>query len=369
LEKTGQCVIDSYCRCDGLVSASDLTLTFAAVKAIQFIGTQRSGSNLLRVMLHQHPQISAPHPPHILQVMMPFLPMYGNLNDIENFRQLIEDVCVLVERNPVNWNIEFDREDVFRRCENRSLPQVMKAVYEIKANSKKANHWCCKSMASIHYADQIEAAGIHPFYIFIFRDGRDVALSFRKAIVGEKHLYHLAEQWKKEQDLSYSLCRQIGADRCIEIRYEEFTLNPEATAREICSKLKIDYDASMMDYARSDESKETASSGVMWGNLTKPVMKDNTQKFLRELSKEDIAIFESQAGDTLQTLGYSLHSEVSQRRIFNSDEIKNFDQLNAALKKKAREAALNNDLEKRKSQDEFIGQLKKRYESFSLSVK
>jgi hypothetical protein len=46
---------------------------------IQFIGTQRSGSNLLRVMLNQLPEISAPHPPHILKTFFPLLPLYGNI--------------------------------------------------------------------------------------------------------------------------------------------------------------------------------------------------------------------------------------------------------------------------------------------------
>ena len=33
---------------------------------IFMIGTQRSGSNLLRLMVNQAPDIAAPHPPHIL---------------------------------------------------------------------------------------------------------------------------------------------------------------------------------------------------------------------------------------------------------------------------------------------------------------
>lgn len=33
---------------------------------IFMIGTQRSGSNLLRLMLYQLPCIAAPHSPHIL---------------------------------------------------------------------------------------------------------------------------------------------------------------------------------------------------------------------------------------------------------------------------------------------------------------
>lgn len=131
------------------------------MQAIQFIGTQRSGSNLLRVMLNQLPEINAPHPPHIIQTMMPLLPLYGDLQEQANFSKLVDDVCTLVELNPVNWNIRFNRDEVEQRCAAHNLPQVMKAVYELKAQQAGATMWCCKSMASIHYIDAIETSGIH----------------------------------------------------------------------------------------------------------------------------------------------------------------------------------------------------------------
>ena len=52
---------------------------------IFMIGTQRSGSNLLRLMLNELPRIAAPHPPHILQRLMPLVPNYGDLEQRENF--------------------------------------------------------------------------------------------------------------------------------------------------------------------------------------------------------------------------------------------------------------------------------------------
>ena len=54
------------------------------IQGIQMIGTQRSGSNLLRVMLDAVDQITAPHPPHILQRFIPLLDKYGDLNQPEH---------------------------------------------------------------------------------------------------------------------------------------------------------------------------------------------------------------------------------------------------------------------------------------------
>ncbi|MFM2019141.1 MAG: hypothetical protein RL007_2797 [Bacteroidota bacterium] len=332
------------------------------MKAIQFIGTQRSGSNLLRVMLNQHPRISSPHPPHILQVMMPFLPMYGDLAIESNFEMLIDDVCTLVERNPVNWDVQFDRDEVARRCSNRSLPQIMKAVYEIKATMKGADIWCCKSMASVFYMNEIVNADIHPSWLWLYRDGRDVACSFRKAVVGEKHIYFLAQQWKKEQELSLAQTRK-EPNASIVLRYEEFTPEPEVALRMICDKLQIEYDPEMLNYAESKESKITAASGEMWSNLVRPVMKNNTRKFESELSYDDILVFESVAGDLLKELNYDCITDSSEWRTFTPEEIKEFAVVNDKLKKEARDKAPE-DMTKRAAQDAFIQSLKKRFADY-----
>lgn len=335
-------------------------------KAIQFIGTQRSGSNLLRVMLNQHPEISSPHPPHILQVMMPLLPMYGDLQDETAFAKLIDDVCTLVEKNPVNWDTAFDRNAVRAMCENNSLPQIMQAVYAVKADAKQASWWCCKSMASVHFTDEIERAGIHPVYLFMYRDGRDVACSFRKAVVGEKHIYHLAKQWSLEQELSHALVTRLGSDRVISVRYEDFMADTESTLKRICASLGIAYTAEMLNYADADESKITASSGKMWSNLTKPLMRNNSQKYLKELSQEDLVIFESVAGNTLEKLGYQREIPVEKLQTFSDDQISAFQILNATWQREAKEMSAE-DMSKRKAQDDFIASLKKGYAEFTTN--
>lgn len=316
-------------------------------------------------MLHQLPEISAPHPPHILQTLFPFLPMYGDLNREENFRSLIDDACKLVEANPVHWGIQFDRNAVAKKCSGNNLPQIAKAIYEIKAESENAEFWCCKSMANIHLVDAIEEAGIHPFYIYLFRDGRDVALSFMKAIVGDKHVYQLAKQWKTEQDLSDALCQKLGPERSIQIRYEEFILDPEKTVMKICRRLGISYSSSVLEYNRSEESAETAGAGAMWGNLTKPVMKENTRKFLRELSADEIRIFETVAADTLTKLGYATEFVNESSPSFTEEETLNFSRLNAERKKEARLKAAPEDMLRRREQDQFIASLQTRFQSFS----
>ncbi len=77
---------------------------------IQIIGTQRSGSNLLRVILDQSNEIASPHPAHVLVTFVPLLDQYDDLDET-NYKILIDDVVSYVEANPVEWEgVSIDRD-------------------------------------------------------------------------------------------------------------------------------------------------------------------------------------------------------------------------------------------------------------------
>lgn len=330
------------------------------VKAIQIIGTQRSGSNLLRVILNQLSEVDAPHPPHILERFFPLLPKYGNLTVESNFDNLIEDVCKLVEFNPVPWEgFQLNRKVIKSNCQSNTLIEIFRVVYELKAQSSKATYWCCKSMVNIHFADKIEESGINPLYIYLYRDGRDVALSFSKAIVGEKHMFHIAKQWKEEQDLCIELKEKLGEERIFLISYEELLGDSEGVLKRLCDFLKVPYNNSMLSYYNSNESAVTADSGKMWENLSQPIIKDNFNKFLKELSEEQITIFENVAGSTLQKLNYERFFTENDFN-YPEDQIEKFNQENKLLKQIAASNLSEKDFDKRKGQSNLMKEINER---------
>ena len=117
------------------------------ISSIQIIGTQRSGSNLLRLILNQYDEISAPHPPHVLKTFASLLPHYKDLNDKGNFSLLASDVADFVNANPVPWNEnEIDANELISRARNNSLLSLYETLYIKKAEQDNSTIWCCKSM-------------------------------------------------------------------------------------------------------------------------------------------------------------------------------------------------------------------------------
>ncbi|MEN8249431.1 MAG: sulfotransferase [Bacteroidota bacterium] len=336
------------------------------ISSIQIIGTQRSGSNLLRLILNQYDEISAPHPPHVLKTFASLLPYYNDLKVEENFNLLANDITDFVNANPVPWNVnQIQAKELIRRSRNQSLLGLYETLYVIKAEQDNAVIWCCKSMFNEYYAREIEDEGIRPFYIYLYRDGRDVAASFKRAIIGHKHIYHIASKWLKDQERALLVKEYVGDARFCMIKYEELISNPEKVLKSLSTKLRLPYSPKLLDYYESSESQRTASSGEMWKNVAKPIISDNTGKYRTELSDDEILMFENIAGKMVVKLGYPLNYTQESQKTYNDREVVKFDKLNAQWQEEARKNASEHDLVVRSKQEEVLFNIKKR---FSITV-
>jgi hypothetical protein len=180
-----------------------------------------------------------------------------------------------------------------------------------------------------------------------------------KAIVGEKHVYFIAKQWREEQEAALRLMNTIENNRFAQVRYESLLANPEREIKKLCSFMGAEYDPSVLSFFKSDESINTAHSGEMWKNVEKPILKDNFNKFTKEMSVTDIQLFEQVAGETLLKLGYPLQFPVNNTP-FTRDQIEEFSALNEQRKKEIRGKIKPEDLAKRQKQDDLLRSIRNR---------
>ncbi|HJM57074.1 MAG TPA: sulfotransferase [Planctomycetota bacterium] len=322
------------------------------MQGVFIIGEQRSGSNLLRIMLAGG-GLAAPHPAHVLSRLSPILQSYGDLSRVPNWLQLVEDCCQLVERNPIPWSPlkEFDRGDIANRCRERSLVAIFGALMDTYAEANDATAWVCKSMGAVNFVDELDAYFDNPKYIYLYRDARDVTLSFTKAVVGEKHPYHIARRWAARQRSCIAERERLGADRVHSVSYEELTANPSWVLKDLCEFLEIPFTDEML---RGHESKDAVSAvkkSQLWENLDQPVLKTNSRKFLSGLDRESILIVESLAGDVLDQLGYDrVCGSEGESVTFSEEQVRRFTQENEAMKAERRAAMDPEDADRRRQQ-------------------
>lgn len=324
------------------------------MKRIQIIGTQRSGSNLLRVMLHQHRDICAPHPPHLLKTFYPLLGSYGNLSAGKNYRTLIHDMITWVKLNPVPWEAFNPTADQIETgCTSPSLIQAFKSIYDWEALAEGKTFWICKSMANYQFVENFERDQLIDKYIFLYRDGRDVALSFKDAIVGPKSAYNCALQWEQDQAACLEIAKKLG-EKVVLVCYEELIESPLQVLEELFEKIGLTMPSDVLDFPRSEESIHTAEAGEMWKNVARPVIPTNKRKYLTQMTDDEKKIYESIAGHVLYQLGYELHCWPEHTYpAFSVEQIAAFENEEKALRTAALQTAPRHDVDLRRGQHDF----------------
>lgn len=272
---------------------------------IFIIGTERSGTNLLRLMLNAHSAIAVPHPPHIMKFFGPLEGRYGNLQVDANFRRLIGDVCRMVDLHTYPWEISPDREQVFSQVVERNLLNVYFQIYDQYLSHSGKRRWACKSTFMIDHVAEILRYHPDARFIFMVRDPRDVAVSAKKSIFNHFHVFYSANRWQREQRTGLDWLAQLPGDRIMLLKYEELTAAPELALRQLCAFLDEPFERGMLEYHRSREARKSGSLSISWQNTSKPVLLGNSEKFRQRLSEREVRQIEAITREEMRELGYA----------------------------------------------------------------
>jgi hypothetical protein len=100
----------------------------------------------------------------------------------------------------------------------------------------------------------------------------------------------------------------------------------------------------------------------MWENVSRPILKNNTNKYKTELTPFEIAVFEKQAGNVLHQLGYSLdNSGIINGTPFTEKQLLEFNNENKLLKEIANQSADPEGMKLREKQELLLKEIQEKY--------
>jgi hypothetical protein len=82
------------------------------------------------------------------------------------------------------------------------------------------------------------------------------------------------------------------------------------------------FENAMLQYHNSLEAKKSGSLSISWKNTAQPVIVANKEKFLKNLSKKELRIFEAIAYKELQKLDYKLIFSAEELERIHNDYLK-----------------------------------------------
>ena len=223
--------------------------------------------------------------------------------------------------HPYPWEIKLDEKKIFLAAENRDLINVYFAIYNQYLASTGKARWACKSTFMIEHVAEVLQDHPQARFIFMVRDGRDVAVSAKSSIFNNFHVYYCALRWQREQRLGLDWLARLPAAQIMLLKYEDLIGDPRNSVQKLCAFLGEEFQEQMLEYHRSREAKKSGSLCVSWENTSKPVLTTNKEKFRTLLSRKEILLFESIAANELIELGYQPSHPLAELRRVHHDLI------------------------------------------------
>jgi hypothetical protein len=263
-------------------------------------GCPRSGTSLLSRMLGAHHNLAIPDESHLYNGIYPLVARYADLSQDAVRTRLVAEI--LKTEHIRAWTPRPSVVETLKGIERHDFHGIVDGLLRTWAAKLGKARWGEKTPQHTLCWRPILAGFPHAQVIHLVRDGRDVALSYKKAFFGPKHVYPLARRWELYLASAEAARGFLGESGYLQLRYEDLLANPEQELRRVCEFLGEAFDPDMLVYYKTPKTCPYERRNAH--NLAQPVMSTNIEKWRTDMTHRELRVFEALAGDTLARYGY-----------------------------------------------------------------
>lgn len=253
------------------------------------LGCPRSGTTFLSQLI-QYSEYGEPVESHFITK---YYRKFSNVHEEVDEKFLVQVVAdILSERAVMQWGLGLDPVRVVAQLPIKSYKAVVDYLIGLRFSKLGYKLWSDKTPHYIMDFDIIYDLYPNAKYIFIIRDGRDVALSLLNEKWGPNNIYYCAKLWCECNMWSRRLESLRNNKRLFFVVYEQLLDNTKEISRGMYDFLDVSYPEKAAD------------------KIIKKVMVGNYNKWQERMTKQQVNVFESVGGDTLESFGYKLSGVV-----------------------------------------------------------
>lgn len=269
------------------------------------VGSGRSGSTVLRMMLASHSRLTIPPETWYL------IPLVMRFSVDSPLRAEEVEQAVAIITGHYRWpDMKLDAEDFRRRVSQLSQPSLgdlAEVVYRWHLQAEQKVRWGDKTPPYIEIVPQLAQMYPGSRFIHLVRDGRDVAKSFRATNwIDSRWLYDSIRGWTLAMEWHWRWARSEFRDRILLVHYEELVLDPETTLRKICRFLGEKFEPRMLSWQGIVDAQVPLRERKAHSRLKQRIGAEGVARWKREMSAREIFICEAFMAAHLRRLGYEL---------------------------------------------------------------
>jgi hypothetical protein len=268
--------------------------------------SERSGSNFISKLLNGHKNICSPSTKHIINPVARNLFRYGDLSEEKNWEELLEDIHRLISVDFSIWKKSFSYEELRNIAVPGDIKSLIQNIFLEEALASGKQHVFIKENHVYEFLPFLLTYFPESKFVYQTRDPRDMALSWKKNSDHPGGVVKAARQWKQDQQQSlknYYLLK--GQGKAHFVRYEDLTASNEVEIKKILNFLGVPFDPGVFEFHKDEITQKNAGMQKAWNNLSKGVISNNSQKYLKDLSDDEIKAIEKICWYEMKHLGYT----------------------------------------------------------------
>jgi hypothetical protein len=271
---------------------------------IFIVGCARSGTTLLRDLLRSHPNLTFPNESHFIPA---FYRGYGDPRDAREARRLA--ARILKHRWVARWGLRLEA-DSFADC--RSFREVLCRLYEAWARQENKPRWGDKTPQYVTEIPLLMKLFPGARIIHIYRDGRDVALSWIPTRTDPQNIYTAAKRWKSWVSAGRRAGAALPHGTYLEVCFEQLLREPRETMQRVCEFVGEPFDERVLRPSRLERPGPPRRIARQQPRAAE-IVSTNCGKWKTGMAARDRVVFESVARGLLEALGYETEGRI--RRI------------------------------------------------------
>ena len=270
---------------------------------IFIMGTQRSGTTLLRLILNAHSKIAIPEEARFLTPLLKKRYLKKGISG-DSLKKLVGYLSSNEQFKLWNYDSRSFLEHLSRKDEI-SLHELIDSMFSSYCANEGKTIWGDKSLffATI---DILRALFPDARFIHIVRDGRDVFDSWRKMDSTKGNASVIALDWSYKLYKIESSLKKLSPANQLTIRYEDLIDDPEKAVKAVCSFVGVEYETGMLDFYKTSHYY----IGDHHSNLIfNAIDNANRAKWRKNLSPGEIKAFTLLARHYLKKYDYEIPDE------------------------------------------------------------
>src|SRR6266487_560780 len=279
------------------------------VPPVFIVGSARSGTTLLRLMLSAHSRISISSEGAYIYRLRSTLPSCRDLSNPRHLKALHQELVPWLETEKFLSSPSLDQLLGWVGQFGADLYSIITfyGTWEARAAGKEPLAWWGDNAPyHVHHVPFFNRLFPSSKFIFMIRDPRDAFASSKVALGYDVHT--AVGAWEKSL-LDGALAESyVGPARIRQLKYEDLVTAPRARLQALCAFLGVEYEEAMLNYYHSDAAKAVAQL-KHHKNLLSPVFASSVGRYRQVLTREEIATIHRRLYSPMTCLGYLSYEE------------------------------------------------------------